>query len=273
MLHFYRKTIFLCICCVTAFVVFSSTYAKETKKEETVSNLFVPKEAITELAKDDLEKASAILQTKSQSDKSIYLLRELSHILLYKRANQPPSRADAYDFFKGIGVAYHNLYLFLKTQDIEQSDLFKQAIKYYKKSIRFASNLDKAEVYILMAAITESSGNSKKANSYFKKVKLYPASLDLQIQECLAAYFAAKKDVQHTVESLKKVYKGRSKTILNWIVLGDDFYFIKDDIRFQNMLKELDFDKKTKNPDLLVPQRKKLKINYKKPRVRLKNTR
>ncbi|MFH1873744.1 MAG: hypothetical protein ABH859_00960 [Pseudomonadota bacterium] len=214
------------------------------------SELFVNPKVIDLLAKEELKKAATALRNQQPSDKSIYLLREINNIVLHDAHGYQPDRHDSYGFYKGLGTAYHNLFLFLKTKSIFQEEFTKKALKYYKRSRSFAGPLDKQEIDILIAALLAAQDQEKeltKAKNIIKKINLKKMKFDYQIQECLAAYYAAQKNIELTIKALRRAYLGRSKTVLYWIAVGDDFYAIEADPRFQALLKEWALDKEQNN--------------------------
>ncbi len=251
-----KRTIIIsfCICAVSL----AQTCWAKTKQPENISH--IRPEAIKSLADNNLKQAASVLREQQPSDKSIYLLREINTIVMHNSYDYRPKRYDSYEFYKSVGIAYHNLFLFLKTKGIFQKEFQKKARKFYKRSRRFAGPLDKPEVNILMAALWAARKKAKhqhKAERLINKVDLSKLKYDYQIQECLAAYYAAQRNVAKTIKALRKAYPGRTKTLLQWIYVGDDFYFIKADPRFKALLNEWNYEKEQKQIILSLPQKTK----------------
>ncbi|MBI2092502.1 MAG: hypothetical protein HYT75_05890, partial [Deltaproteobacteria bacterium] len=111
-------------------------YVSPSKEELTAENiplaLPTPDEAIKALSASDLDEAIRVLRPEPPSSRSLYLLREIQRIVLYNKNKKAP-KLDRHQFYQNIGVAYHNLFLFLKKHEITNENFYKMAIKFYKK--------------------------------------------------------------------------------------------------------------------------------------------
>ena len=153
----------------------TKTHKKESaiqKKEEPPAQKEEPAVQISQnvidaLAKDDLNEAVIALRDQPASPKSLYLLREATRIVMYETSKKHPKRSDAHQFYQNLGIAYHNLYLFLKANGQDQPLFVKQALKFYKKSKGSATPMHKREVDAVTAALLASNGEHEKADAIF----------------------------------------------------------------------------------------------------------
>jgi len=262
---------------------FNSAFAKSKKRVKTpqkVEQTEIKKEEpepkissdVTQaLARGNLNEAAIELREQRTSAKSLYLLREVTRIVMYQTSKGKPKRSDAHQFYQNLGIAYHNLFLFLKANGYTQEKFANEAIKFYKKSRGSATPMHKQETDILMAALLISNGEDGKAEKIIKKVDMTKLGADFQTQEYLAAYYAAKGDAYDATEALKAAYRERPDVILTWLAVGDDFHIVKDDPRFVALLNEWNFKKSAKKLDFKLPPPTAPKLQFAEPAVQFRH--
>lgn len=239
--------------------------AKKSKSQSTYTNVIISDTVVTALENKDLEKAAILLRDHPTSNKSIYLLRQATRILLHENNDIKPERNKAHRYYKNIAIAYHNLFLFLKSCNATQTDYFKKALKYYKKSNRGALSKQKQEIQILVAALYATNGDLNKANKLFKKYNKEKYGPDIQLYLSLASYYAAIGNVEDTIMALKAAYRESSETVMNWMAVGDDFYLIRNDPQFRKLMQGWHISKRNKKPMFSVPSKQPLKLKYSTP--------
>lgn len=208
---------------------------KDSLKVESIPLVSrIPDEAIQALAKNDLEETIRVLRPESPSSKLLYLLSAAQDIVKHEKEKKAP-RLDRHQFYQNLGIAYHNLFLFLKRHRITNETFYKEAVKFYKKSGRSLAISEKYEADILKAAIMASSGETAKAQALFARVDTSIIADDYTGMEYLATYYAAIGDIDNTVESLKEAHKLSPERISLWIVIGDDFQTIEDEPKFKSL--------------------------------------
>ena len=179
-------------------------------------------DVIIALSKNKVDEAARTLRMEPPSAKSLYLLREAQKITKFKK-NKTAS-------YKNIGIAYHNLFLFLKRNNIINKAFYKAGIKYYKKSSR-------NEARLLIAALTASNGEIEKAKKIFSKIVVSTLGESSQIVEHKATYFAAIGDVENAIENIRKAHDENPDQTAIWTVISDDFLTIENDPEFKKLLK------------------------------------
>lgn len=224
---------------------------------------------IEALGNGDLDGAIIALREEKPSPKTLYLTREVSRITSFD-ANPKPEKKDAHKIYQNVAIAYHNLYLFLKTEDIEQDDFFKEALKYYDRARTSSKPSHRSDGLLLKAAIIASNGGIKKAEKIFSKVNTSKFKDDFESMEYMAAYYAATGDVDKALSALEDAYRLNPESTLTWLVVGDDFYAIKDDPLFQKFLIQWKAAEAEKKLALTIP--KEMKAQEKKIRSREKSS-
>ena len=241
---------------------------EEIKKEADAK---ISQDVIDALARGSLNEAAIELREQPTSAKSLYLLREVTRVAMHESSKKRPKRSDAHQYYQNLGVAYHNLHLFLKTNGIEQEDFAKEALKFYKKSKGYATPMHKPEADILSAALLTSMGEEEKAASLMDKIDMAKLGVDFQTQEYLAAYYAAKGDAADAVISLKEAYRERPDVILTWLAVGDDFHMIEGDPQFVSLLNEWHFARSAKRLELRLPKPTVPKLSFAEPKVQFRH--
>lgn len=178
-------------------------------------------DVIIALSKNKVDKAARTLRMEPPSAKSLYLLREAQKITRFKK--------DKTVSYQNVGIAYHNLFLFLKRNNIINKTFYKAGIKYYKKSLN-------NETGLLIAALTASNGKIEKAKKIFSKIAVSTLGESPQITEYKAAYFAAIGDVENAIENIRKAHKENPDQTAIWTAISDDFLTIENDPEFKKLL-------------------------------------
>lgn len=245
--------------------------AKQEQVKKQGPQTPISPEVVEALAKGNLNEAAIELRDLRTSAKSLYLLREVTRIVMHETSKKRPKHSDAHQYYQNLGIAYHNLFLFLKANGYTQEKFVKEVLKFYKKAKGYATPQHKQETDILMAALLSSNGDEKKANELIGKIDMTKLGADFQTQEYLAAYYAAKGDPDDAIESLRAVYRERPDVVMTWLAVGDDFYLIKDDPRFAALLNEWHFEKSAKKLELKLPAPAAPKLQFAEPAVQFRH--
>jgi hypothetical protein len=201
--------------------------AEEKPAPQTISP-----SVVNALADADLNRAIILMREEVPSPKLNYLLHEATTIVSSERQKKP-EKSDAHKVYQNIAIGYHNLYLFLKAQGIEQKKYVDQARKYYGKARHAATLLHKSDCDLLEAALLAASGNREKAAKLYDKADITSMRGDFESTEYLAAYHAAAGQGAAALEALEAAYKQNAERTLTWLAIGDDFASLKDDPIFQ----------------------------------------
>lgn len=240
----------------------------EVKKEPEGK---ISQDVIDALARGSLNEAAIELRELPSSAKSLYLLREVTRVVMYENSKRRPKGTDPHQFFQNLGVSYHNLFLFMKANGIDQEDYFEEALKLYKKAKGPATPKHKIETDILMAALLTSHGDTEKADKIMAKVDRSKLGADFQTEEYLAVYYAAKGDVESSIETLRLAHEERPDVIATWLAVGDDFYLIKDDPQYQALLKEWHLKRTSRQLELGLPKHTEPKLQFSEPAVQFRH--
>lgn len=227
----------------------------ELRKEEIKSIpvvLPVSEEFTTALAGGDVGKAIRVLRMESASYKSLHLLREAQKIVEFDKKED--RIIDKHQTYQNLAIAYHNLYLFLLKQGVEQKSFFKNALHFYKKSRASRSKFDQSETAVLMAGLFGVQGDINKAKRYFKKANSKILESSYRGAEYLALYYAAIGDVYQAVTYLKKTHLHNPDKTTLWVAIGDDFFKIEKEPVFLSLLDEWKIAKMRREPVLSVPR-------------------
>jgi tetratricopeptide (TPR) repeat protein len=246
---------------ISSFVVIDvpSASAKDKKAKADISYIHdysIGSDAIEALTYGDIEDAIEALAAGQDNPKRNYLLNVTTKISSFEQQRKP-SKGDAYETYMNAAINYHNLYLFLKSNGIEQEHYFKEAAKYYSKASKYATLIQKDECSLLFAAIEAASGNSKKAEKLFEGVDEQMMLSDYSSAEYLAAYHAATGNVEKASEALNHAFKLNPEGLISWLDVGDDFYMIMGDSGFNAFLATLKIRRAQNDITLEVPPPKK----------------
>lgn len=258
---FFKTTVFIIIAYITTSI--ATFNLAEAKKKATVKDGVIAL-AVEALSNADLESAANLLQEKSNSKKASYLLREITKILIFENQKKPPAHFGAFERYQNIGIAYHNLLLYLRARDIDQPELAGKALSFYKRAKKFAPKMQRHEVDLLTAALLVMDDKKEMAEKIVRRTNISWMDDDFQIQCNFATYYAAIGDVEKTVGSLQKAHEIKPKTVEGWLETADDFYLIKNDPEFKKGVKNLQTRKQEKIK-LLPPKPEKPKLKLQKP--------
>jgi len=231
---------------LVAIIAFSLTAAEAQAKKKksgkkpsaTVSKSVpreIPQSIVQSMADGDLSSAVIALREEPPSPKVNYLIRTATAVVL-SQIGEKPAHSDEHQHFQNLGIAYHNLFLFLKARGIANSEYFDSAVKNYKKARRAGTVLHKAECDLLTAAILAANGNREKAQKMFEKIDEFMLRADFESTEYLAAYYAAMGDAPKTSDALKRAFDINPSATLAWIEVGDDFHEIESDPSYKELL-------------------------------------
>lgn len=184
-------------------------------------------EAVNALANNNLDEAIRTLRTESPSSKSLYLIKEAQIIVNYKKNKKSPL-LDKETFYQNIGIAYHNLFMFLKRNNVINKDFYKNGLKFYGRS-------PKPEQDILSASLMASYGELEKAEKLFSKIDPKSFDGDAKRLEYLATYYAAIGDAESSINKLKEAYALDNIQIPIWVEISDDFAGIENNPEFKKM--------------------------------------
>ncbi|MBI4365213.1 MAG: hypothetical protein HY543_00165, partial [Deltaproteobacteria bacterium] len=179
------------------------------------------------LAAGDMTRAARSLFMEPATEKSLYLLRETQRIGEAAHMGRP-SRPEARRFYLGLGVANHNVLLFLKRHGRPTARYARAARSAYAKARAAAPKAERAAVDILVAALDAATGKEKAAAKRFAKLPLAAFEKDLRATTYLATYFAAQKDIPHAVTAIAKAHEMSPGAIKSWLRVSDDFHAIQD---------------------------------------------
>lgn len=210
--------------------------ARKKLKPVQKAAAYIPVEVIDSLKISDLDGAIRNIRMEATSPRSKYLLREMQRIETFEQGGKKSSKDHRYLF--NVGVAYHNLYLFLKGYEIENEDFFKKALKYYKMAYRTKSPSRKNNINLTMAALYASAGDTKRAKKLFGKIDKDCFQDQFRKFEGLALYYSAVGDVENAIPNLESAYSLNPEHTKFWLGISDDFNQICDDQRFQSLLKK-----------------------------------
>lgn len=207
----------------------------ELKVEEMPLVLPIPEEITNLIAQGNLEAAIRELRIEPPSSKSLNLLQDAQKIVIFNKKKDVP-KFDKHRFYQNIGVAYHNLYMFLKRHDRTNDDFYKKAKKLYAKSGRSSLKSEKAESKLLRATLEANAGKTEKAQKIFSKIDLSRLGENAEGYEYTAAYYAAIGDVEKAIEALDMAYKLNPEQIALWVAISDDFFGIENRPEFQKLI-------------------------------------
>lgn len=226
----------------------------------------IPQSVIRAIAAGDLSSAVIALREEPPSPKNNYLIRTATSVVL-SQIGDKPNRSEEHQYHQNLGIAFHNLFLFLKAQGVTNEEYADQALKNYKKARRAGTVLHKAECDLLTAALHASMGDREKARKLFDKIDKFMLRSDFESAEYLATYYAAMGDAGKASEAIRTAYEINPNTTLAWLEVGDDFHDIESDPVYKEMLSSLSKERKDKELTLSVPESSdpKLQIENRKP--------
>lgn len=195
-------------------------------------------DVLERFANGDITHAARGLLMEPASEKTLYLLRETQRIGEAKEQHGKPVKTAAHRFYLNLGVANHNLYLFVKGRQMAHSGYVKEALAAYKKARVTAPKEERAEVDLLVAALLAASGKEKPAQKMFRKIPIARFQDTFQGAAYLVTYYAAQRDIPHTTEALRKVYALNPRGTKSWLRVSDDLTELKDEPHVKELLDE-----------------------------------
>jgi tetratricopeptide (TPR) repeat protein len=223
-----------------AFISATNSFAAKSKKKHSSSQktvIHIPPEVVDALKESNIESAIRYLRIEAGSPRSKYLLREMQRVSDYNNKADKFMKRN-FKVLYNVGVAYHNLCLFLKSNHIENKKFFKKAERFYLKSAKIKSPSKKAKTRLTLAALYHSAGETKKAEKMFSKADPDLINDAFMRNETLALYYASQGDANSSIATLKKAYKIKPDLTRFWLGISDDFQTISTDQSFQKLLKE-----------------------------------
>lgn len=151
------------------------------------------------------------------------------------------------------GIAQHNQYLSLRTQDIEGKTQLKNARKHYMQAMRGGSELNRAKCQVLLATLFALDGDEKKAEKQLKAVSPQLLGADAEIVSYVAGYWAARQDVEQALLALQYAHSLAPKQVAAWVKDGDDFFLIRSDERFQLLINDWQHNTANSQRELSIP--------------------
>jgi tetratricopeptide (TPR) repeat protein len=218
----------------------------------------IPEPVIDALAAGDIRRAIIAMQEEPPSPKLNYLMREATAAATFE-LQKKPEKSDAHKSYQNVAIAYHNLFLFLKSHDIDQKEFYKQARRFYGKARSSATVLHQSECDLLEAALLASGGEREKAAKLFAKVDEAAMRGDFESVEYLAAYHAAAGNADEALASLEEAHKINPERTLTWLSVGDDFTGLKDDARYQALVASWHISKADRELTRALPKHGKPK--------------
>lgn len=190
------------------------------------------------LAKGDLVHATRGLLMEPASEKSLYLLRT-AQLIGETAQGLKPGRAEAHRWYLNLGIAYHNLFMFLQRQERPNTSYLRHALAAYTKARRTSNApTDRAEADCLTAALLAASGK-KAAAQRLAKDRMENLPEDFRGGSYLVTYYAALGDAEQTASRLRKAYQQNPEAIRSWLRVTDDLAAVRTAPTMQSLLDEL----------------------------------
>lgn len=252
---FSAVVIILTICFI--FEASSIAAKKKSSKKATAPEapiVYIPVEVTDALQISDIKEAIRNMRMEAHSPRSKYLLQEMQRIVDYQSLKKGRTAKNDRLLYN-VGAAYHNLYLFLKNQGIENNDFYKNAENFYLKAMKSRDASRKNHVTITLAALYAAGGDTKKAEKTFEKVDESEIEGHFVKKETLALYYAAIGDTDKALPYIEESYRINADYTKFWLGVSDDFYSLKDNEQFQKLLKDwkverLDRSSEAKSPEV-----------------------
>lgn len=221
-----------------------------------VSSSQVPSDVVRALAAGDALLALQAFPSQSSDAKTQYLLHELLHVTqdeVHKGKKSNNGEVALYRQIRRRGIAYHNLYLFLRTQDVNEKNFLKKARSYYTHAAHLGSELNRAKCQVLLATLFALDGDEKRANKQFSLVSPQLLGADAEMVSYVANFWGAREDVEQTLLALQYAHSLAPKQVATWVNEGDDFFLIRGDERFQLLLNDWQQDMNNRQRILTIP--------------------
>lgn len=225
---------------------------KRSKASTAESVILVPYDMIEALQQSDIEAALRSVRLIAHSPQIQYLKTQLEIIETAKK-NKKDTMKDRTALYN-TGAAYHNLYLFLKSQDFDNQKLANEALKYYKLALRTKSLFKKNEINLAIASLYATTGKTKSAEKLFKK--LDPELFDDPFKKYMgiALYYASLKDAANTITNLESAFSLNPKFAAFWLGISDDFTSLNTDPEFKSFIEKHKVVRLNRGPSIYSTQ-------------------
>ncbi|MBI4238986.1 MAG: hypothetical protein HY696_11325 [Deltaproteobacteria bacterium] len=198
----------------------------------------IPGAVVTLLADGEIAAAVRRLYLEPASVRGMMLIREMERIG-EAQAGVKPAPGDEHHYYLNLGVAYHNLILFLKNHGTMNKRFVGKATQAYSKARRATRGAHQYEADLLTAALAATMGKTRDAERRVAKVKLDEVTKEFGGLTALISYYAATGDVAKTIATLQQAQPlDNSHQLKTWVQIGDDFFPLKNDPAFQDLLVE-----------------------------------
>jgi tetratricopeptide (TPR) repeat protein len=246
---------------ILAILFFSGFFTAQAAEKTTPSLKYLPSYEVSEsftkaLSNDDLDAAASALLELKPNPKTLFLMRETTRLIKFINSKKP-SGVDAKKKYLNTAIGFHNLYLYLKKQNIESAYLFKNAVKNYGRACGVGTKIHRDGCNLLRAALFAASGNERKAEKLFKRIDEKLLAGKFEALEYLAAYYAAMGNVDRVVEAVQKAYAVNPDRMVTWLMISDDFYRVQNDPSFRLFVETLFRINRDTVITLSVPKSKK----------------
>lgn len=191
------------------------------------------------LAEGKVSLAAQRLHSETMSTRNSYLFYEMQKVG-QNSAGLEVVADDKAAHFKQLGIAYHNLHLFIKSFGKENRKFISKAKSLYSKAQRKLPKEDRSEVELLRAALDMSTGRTKSAERRFNK-RVDQDEVVTTFDGCaaLASYYAASNDPKKTVSALRKAKElDSAKQLRTWVAISDDFHTMRSTKEFKKLFAE-----------------------------------
>ena len=210
---------------------------KKLPSKEMLADHYFPVEVVESIREDDILGAIRGLRMEANSPRRQFVLRELQRIDQFETKASKETKKNHRNLFN-IGVAYHNLYLFLLAHGTTSETVYKDALKYYKKALKTKLPERKNNVMLMTAALYASHGDIKKADKTFSEIDFNAFEDKYQKAEGLALYYSARGDVANALSNLKEAHTLKPEQTTFWLAVSDDFVGISEDKEYRALLKK-----------------------------------
>lgn len=221
---------------VTFIFQTQTSHAKRRKKRAPKQErVYIPIETIDALKANDIEAAVRAIRLEADSPRTQYLLTIMQRIVIYEK-KEKKLPANKHGELFNLGIAYHNLFLFLKGIGHTNDEFFKSALDYYRKASRTISPSRKNETRLMTAALYAANEDYKRAKKYFHKVEPDLYQDEFRWYTSLALYYAALGDTDQTIVNLKEAYTLKPDYLKFWLGICDDFINLYNEKDFNALL-------------------------------------
>jgi tetratricopeptide (TPR) repeat protein len=194
----------------------------------------IPIEVVEALTKGDIGEATRIFRTESPSSRSLYLLAEMKRILNHEKDKKPP-KFERHEYYQNLGIAYHNLFLFLKRNGTNNEEFYKKALKFYKKAGKSKAFSERYEAKLLTAALKAANGETDEADKLFGELDTSIITDTYRGYSYLATFYSAIGNQEMAIEALEKAYAMNPGKVKLWVAICDDFASIRHEPGFIKM--------------------------------------